>query len=60
MKRYNYFSNLLCLLLASSASVSLANPEIPGATQANPIAIVGATIHPISGPAIEKGTIVFS
>ncbi|MCA9225569.1 MAG: amidohydrolase family protein [Planctomycetales bacterium] len=60
MKRYYCFSNLLCLLLASSASVSLANPEIPGAAQANPIAIVGATIHPISGPAIEKGTIVFS
>jgi imidazolonepropionase-like amidohydrolase len=27
-------------------------------TQADPVAIVGATIHPISGPVIERGTLV--
>lgn len=44
------------LLLTAAAS---ANPEIPGAPQQRPIAIVGATIHPVSGPVIEGGTIVF-
>lgn len=32
----------------------------PGAPQARPVAIVGATIHPVSGPAIENGTLVFT
>jgi imidazolonepropionase-like amidohydrolase len=33
--------------------------QIPGKPQDHPIAIVGATIHPVSSPAIEKGTILF-
>jgi imidazolonepropionase-like amidohydrolase len=47
------------VLLPLLTSVAAANPEIPGPPQEKPIAITGATIHPVSGPAIEGGTIVF-
>ena len=43
-------------LVAASA---MAGPEIPGADQHQPIAIVGATIHPVRSSPIEDGTIVF-
>ncbi len=33
--------------------------EIPAIAQNHPIAIVGATIHPVSGPVIEQGVILF-
>jgi imidazolonepropionase-like amidohydrolase len=36
-----------------------ANPEIPGAPQDHPVALINVTIHPVHAPAIEKGTIVF-
>lgn len=42
-----------------STRVLLANPQVPGALQKQPVALTNATIHPVSGPAIEKGTIVF-
>jgi len=48
------FACLLCL-----ASAALANPEVPGTPQKKPIAIKNATIHPVSGPVIAGGTIVF-
>src|SRR5687768_10195245 len=47
------------VVLFSLVAAASANPEIPGPPQEKPIAIVGATIHPVSGPAIEGGTIVF-
>ena len=46
------------LLIALSAR-ALASPEVPGAAQTKPIALVGATIHPVSGPDLEKGTVLF-
>ena len=49
----------LPLLLVSSA-IALANPEVPGAKQAGPIALTGATVHPVSGPAIEEATLLFN
>ena len=36
-----------------------ASTEIPGDVQKQPVVIVGATIHPVSAPSIEKGMIVF-
>src|SRR5256714_3195076 len=36
-----------------------ASDTIPALPQAKPIAIKGATIHPVSGPDIPNGTIVF-
>ena len=47
---------VLALLFAMHA---IAGPEIPGAPQTKPIAIVGATIHPVAKPDISEGTIVF-
>ncbi|MBI2825848.1 MAG: amidohydrolase family protein [Planctomycetia bacterium] len=42
-----------------AAPLALANPEVPGAPQKHPVALVGGTVHPVSGPAIENGVIVF-
>lgn len=42
-----------------AARFATAAPEIPGEPQARPIAIVGATVHPVSGPAIDGGAILF-
>jgi len=50
---------LVLLTLALSAPAAHAAVPVPGAPQAKPIAIVGAAIHPVSGPAIAAGTIVF-
>jgi imidazolonepropionase-like amidohydrolase len=49
-------SSLMIALLATSA---LASPEIPGAPQTGPIALVGGTVHPVSNPPIEGGTVLF-
>jgi imidazolonepropionase-like amidohydrolase len=45
-------------LLAPSPALAW-NPEIPGALQKKPVAIVGATIYPMVGDVIESGTILF-
>jgi imidazolonepropionase-like amidohydrolase len=44
----------------TAAAIALAHPEVPGPPQKGPVALVNATIHPVSGPVIEKGTIVFA
>jgi imidazolonepropionase-like amidohydrolase len=36
-----------------------AEAQVPAPQQRGPIAVVGGTIHPISGPAIPNGTLVF-
>ncbi len=54
MKRFALF-----LLLALSANAR-ASEIIPAPPQARPIALKGATIHPVSGPDIAGGTIVFA
>jgi imidazolonepropionase-like amidohydrolase len=40
------------------ASTTHANP-IPGKPQNHPVALVGGTIHPVDGPDIPEGTILF-
>jgi imidazolonepropionase-like amidohydrolase len=45
---------ILALLAAARAS-----DTIPAPAQTKPVAIKGATIHPVSGPDIPNGTIVF-
>jgi imidazolonepropionase-like amidohydrolase len=47
---------LLALLLAAHAHAAV---PTPGAPQQHAVAIVGATLHPVEGPAIANGTIVF-
>ena len=56
--------HLISLLLACGFALSLlgaaiANPEGPGAPQKAPIALRGGVIHPVSGPAIEGGILLF-
>jgi imidazolonepropionase-like amidohydrolase len=50
---------LLLTLLALSAGVRDARAQVPGPETRGPVAVVGATLHPVSGPAIENGTLVF-
>ncbi|MGZ5022823.1 MAG: amidohydrolase family protein, partial [Chthoniobacterales bacterium] len=49
------------ILLATLLSLTsaFASNEIPAPPQSKPIALKGATIHPVSGPDISLGTIVF-
>lgn len=55
-----HIAHILVLLATLLAAVpALANPEIPGAPQKGPVALTNAVIHPVSGPAIDKGTLVF-
>jgi imidazolonepropionase-like amidohydrolase len=49
----------LLALPAAFAGVAEAAAQVPAPMQDRPIALVGATIHPVSGPAIPNGTIVF-
>lgn len=46
-------------LTLTSLSGIQAHDEIPGDDQKTPIALVNGTVHPISGPSIEKGMILF-
>ncbi|QDU75586.1 imidazolonepropionase [Bremerella volcania] len=50
---------LTIVTLACLAGVVAASDQIPGAMPKGPVAIVGATIHPVSGPAIKQGVLVF-
>ncbi len=40
-------------------TLATASDQIPGKPQSKPIAIVGATIHTVSGPTLARGAIVF-
>lgn len=57
--RFLAFATALCLIAIGPPS-SQASPEIPGAPQDHPIALVGATLHPVSGPEIESGKLLFA
>lgn len=56
MKNKNLF---LALLIAAAISPATASDYYPAAKQKKPIALVGGTIHTVSGSVIENGTIVF-
>jgi imidazolonepropionase-like amidohydrolase len=47
------------LLLLGLSAGAHAHPQVPGPPQKQPVALTNATIHPVSGPAIENGTLVF-
>ncbi len=49
-------SSLLCL---TGHSAAVASDQIPGPRQKTPIAIVGATVHTVSGRVLENATVVF-
>lgn len=48
------------VLLATGSPAARAAVPVPGAPQERPVAIVGATIHPVSGAPFGNGTIVFA
>jgi len=56
-------SNKLLLImlfaLIQSASFIMASDQVPSKKQDHPIALIGATIHPVIGDVIENGTILF-
>jgi imidazolonepropionase-like amidohydrolase len=39
--------------------IAFTSMQVPAPPQQQPVALVGGTIHPVSGPAIEGGTILF-
>ncbi|MFN2508941.1 MAG: amidohydrolase family protein [Chthoniobacterales bacterium] len=47
------------ILVVAFSCASRASDEIPAPPQSRPIALKGATIHPVSGADIASGTIVF-
>jgi len=49
----------LLLLAVTLIGTAIASDTIPAPPQTKPIAIKGAMIHPVSGPDIPNGTIVF-
>ncbi|MDP1563661.1 MAG: amidohydrolase family protein [Pirellulaceae bacterium] len=53
-----YFQYFVLLISAVGATV-FADETVPGRPQKSPIALVGGTVHPIQGPAIENATIIF-
>ncbi|MBS0209971.1 MAG: amidohydrolase family protein [Planctomycetes bacterium] len=56
-------SNCLSLLVVVTAlamtGVAIASPEVPGAPQAAPIALVGGTVHTMTGPTLDNATVLF-
>jgi imidazolonepropionase-like amidohydrolase len=55
-----FHRNALQVLMATVClAAARASDTMPAPPQAKPIAIKGATIHPVSGPEIPAGTIVF-
>lgn len=49
----------LSLGIVGAGTLNAGGPEIPAKPQDHPIALVGGTIHPVSGPEIRNGTILF-
>ncbi len=65
MKRMRVYRSTLWLAIIATISPladlpsALASPEVPGADQTRPIALVGGTIHTLVGPDIIRGTVLF-
>ncbi|HIF00670.1 MAG TPA: imidazolonepropionase [Fuerstia sp.] len=52
---------LLCLTLTMviAPATARAGDEVPGAPQTRPIALTNCHVHPLVGPGIKKGTVLF-
>jgi imidazolonepropionase-like amidohydrolase len=53
-------SVLTLALVAGLAFSAAANPFVPGKPQDHPIALVNATLHPVDGPEIAGGMLLFN
>jgi len=67
MPRLLFCRFCFCLTAAAIAVASFSLPltaaasdQIPGARQKRPVALTNAVIHPITGPVIDRGTLVFT
>ncbi len=49
---------LIWMMMSSSGAVGASDP-VPARKQKKPIALIGGTIYTISGPVIQRGTVVF-
>lgn len=64
--KYSTISLLLARTLVFMLACGLsgawlgANDEIPGAPQQVPVALVGGTVYPVDGPAVEGATVLFA
>ena len=59
MKRLSCITLAIFCFGSSLVSQLFAAPEIPGAPQKVPVAIVGATVHPVTRRPVENATIIF-
>lgn len=59
LRRAGFAAALCGLAVTAAAWPGRAAVPTPGASQDHPIALLGATIHPVSGPEIPNGTVVF-
>lgn len=50
---------LVLLLAAAPAALLRASDNVPAPAQSHPVVLRGATLHPVSGPDIPDGTLVF-
>jgi len=57
--RLKLLATTIVTIFGTAVATILASDVIPAPPQTKPIAITGATIHPVSGPDIPSGTIVF-
>ncbi|MHA2620261.1 MAG: amidohydrolase family protein [bacterium JZ-2024 1] len=48
------------LVVIGACGIWLGSHQIPGKPQSQPVAVVGATIHTMSGPPLERGTLLFN
>lgn len=51
-------TTFVCVVVGLHSTLLVASPEVPGEATKQPIAIVGATVHPISGEPLEHATLV--
>ena len=55
----NKLLRIILFVFIPTATSILASDEVPSKKQDHPIALIGATIHPVNGDVIENGTILF-
>lgn len=48
-----------CIFAAVLPATAAASDQIPGAPQKKTIALINGVLHPVTGPAIEDGTLIF-
>src|SRR3954469_20065424 len=53
-------TRFLLIFILLFCNTAFASDEIPGVPQSRPIALIGADIYPVIGPAIPGGTVVFT